>query len=184
MDDGVRAGAAAPAVPEGFHHRARGARAHVRASVERQNEVLRVRQRLLEHRGEAIGGDHIELFWLRSANIQLWIISIIKYNHLNLRLASAKARIADFRRDRARCSYRSIVINCFASCDRINASCCGPSGVDVKKNHQVSGRYIRRVFPQEAPHHGQFRPPVGSRFIIRFAQCIGQEPTARITHAA
>ena len=52
--------AAAPAVPEGFHHRARGARAHVRASVERQNEVLRVRQRLLEHRGEAIGGDHIE----------------------------------------------------------------------------------------------------------------------------
>ena len=44
-----------------------------------------------------------------------------------------KLEIAVFRRDRARCSYRSIAISCFNSCDRINASCRGPSGVEVKK---------------------------------------------------
>ena len=52
--------AAARAAEEGFCDRARGATAPARPRVERQNEVRRVRQRLLEHRGEAIGGDDVE----------------------------------------------------------------------------------------------------------------------------
>ncbi len=32
----------------------------MRASIERQNQVCRVRQRRLEHRREAIGGDDVE----------------------------------------------------------------------------------------------------------------------------
>jgi hypothetical protein len=52
--------AAEPAEPKGFRHRTRGARAYMCARVERQNEVGCVRQRLLEHRGEAVGGDDIK----------------------------------------------------------------------------------------------------------------------------
>jgi hypothetical protein len=48
------------AEPERFRHRAGGARTYGPSCVERQNEVRCVRQRLLEHCGDAIGGDHIK----------------------------------------------------------------------------------------------------------------------------
>jgi hypothetical protein len=40
------------------------------------------------------------------------------------------------------------------------------------------------VGPQKPAHESKFRPPGGSRFIVRIAQCIGQELMARMTHAA
>jgi hypothetical protein len=49
------------------------------------------------------------------------------------RRASSISRIANLRRERARRSYRSIARNCFAFCDKIVASSCGPSGVEATK---------------------------------------------------
>jgi hypothetical protein len=51
---------AALAEPQGFRHRARGTGTHGSSRVERQDEVGRVGQSLLEHCSDAIGGDHIK----------------------------------------------------------------------------------------------------------------------------
>jgi hypothetical protein len=47
---------------------------------------------------------------------------------LDRRRASSKARMAEFPRDSARRSWRSIASNCFVSCDRIVANLEGPCG--------------------------------------------------------
>jgi hypothetical protein len=64
------------------------------------------------------------------------------------RRTSSKARIARLRRSRARRSYRSMASNCLASCDRIVANFCGPSGVEVTNFTRaatgMSGAFHRR----------------------------------------
>jgi len=66
--------------------------------------------------------------------------------------APAQARIANLRRDRTRRSYRSIARNCLTFCDRIVASFCGPSGIEVTKfttaSIGMSGAFGRSMLPK------------------------------------
>ena len=89
-------------------------------------------------------------------------------------LAPSKSRIANFRRDSARRSYRSKARSCFISCTRMSENFSGPCGVAVTKCHHLSW-YVGAVLQQLAQQR-DFRPPTFCRFIKRLAQFIGQPP--------
>jgi hypothetical protein len=66
--------AAARAAEKGFCDHARGATARARARAERQNEVRRVRRRLLEHRGEAIAGEVGLIDHFVNDDVRFWAV--------------------------------------------------------------------------------------------------------------